>query len=167
MKHTRAIALCGVTTVLAVALMAVGGLLGIGLYAAPMLAGLCLLPAGRHLGLKYHLLLWLAVSALSFFLVPDVEQNLMFLCLFGCYPILRPALQRLPRLPRLLCKLLFFNAVSVALEALVLLVLAPEALAPPLLLLLLALGNLTFLLYDLLIPRAQRLLESRLASFLR
>ena len=167
MKHTHAIALCGVTTALAVALMAVGGLLGIGLYAAPMLAGLCLLPAGRHLGLKYHLLLWLAVSALSFFLVPDVEQNLMFLCLFGCYPILRPALQRLPRLPRLLCKLLFFNAVSVALEALVLLVLAPEALAPPLLLLLLALGNLTFLLYDLLIPRAQRLLESRLASFLR
>ena len=59
MKHTRAIALCGVTTALAVALMAVGGLLGIGLYAAPMLAGLCLLPAGRHLGLKYHLLLWL------------------------------------------------------------------------------------------------------------
>ena len=167
MKHTHAIALCGVTTALAVALMAVGGLLGIGLYAAPMLAGLCLLPAGRHLGLKYHLLLWLAVSALSFFLVPDIEQNLMFLCLFVCYPILRPALQRLPRLPRLLCKLLFFNAVSVALEALVLLVLAPEALAPPLLLLLLALGNLTFLLYDLLIPRAQRLLESRLASFLR
>ena len=167
MKHTHAIALCGVTTALAVALMAVGGLLGIGLYAAPMLAGLCLLPAGRHLGLKYHLLLWLAVSALSFFLVPDVEQNLMFLCLFGCYPILRPALQRLPHLPRLLCKLLFFNAVSVALEALVLLVLAPEALAPPLLLLLLALGNLTFLLYDLLIPRAQRLLESRLASFRR
>ena len=167
MKHTRAVALCGVTAALAVVLMAVGGLLGVGLYAAPMLAGLCLLPAGRHLGLKYHLLLWLAVSALSFFLVPDIEQNLMFLCLFGCYPILRPALQRLPRLPRLLCKLLFFNAVSVALEALVLLVLAPEALAPPLLLLLLALGNLTFLLYDLLIPRAQRLLESRLASFLR
>ena len=167
MKHTRAVALCGVTAALAVVLMAVGGLLGVGLYAAPMLAGLCLLPAGRHLGLKYHLLLWLAVSALSFFLVPDIEQNLMFLCLFVCYPILRPALQRLPRLPRLLCKLLFFNAVSVALEALVLLVLAPEALAPPLLLLLLALGNLTFLLYDLLIPRAQRLLESRLASFLR
>lgn len=167
MKHTRAVALCGVTAALAVVLMAVGGLLGVGLYAAPMLAGLCLLPAGRHLGLKYHLLLWLAVSALSFFLVPDVEQNLMFLCLFGCYPILRPALERLPRVPRLLCKLLFFNAVSVALEALMLLVLAPESLAPPLLLLLLALGNLTFLLYDLLIPRAQRLLESRLASFLR
>ena len=29
MKHTHAIALCGVTTALAVALMAVGGLLGI------------------------------------------------------------------------------------------------------------------------------------------
>ena len=167
MKQTRAISLCGVTAALAVVLMTVGGLLGIGLYAAPMLAGLCLLPAGRHLGLKYHLTLWLAVSALSFLLVPDVEQNLMFLCLFGCYPILRPALQRLPRLPRLLCKLCFFNAVSIALEALVLLLLVPETLSAPMLLLLLALGNLTFALYDRLIPRAQRFLETRLAAFLR
>ena len=164
MKHTRAVALSGVTAALAVVLMAVGGLLGVGLYAAPMLAGLCLLPAGRHLGTKYHLLLWLAVSALSFFLVPDVEQNLMFLCLFGCYPILRPALERLPRV---LCKLLFFNAVAIALEALVLLVLVPETLGAGMLLLLLALGNLTFVLYDLLIPRAQRLLDARLAAFLR
>ncbi|MGN1250456.1 MAG: hypothetical protein ACI4XW_10325 [Candidatus Spyradocola sp.] len=167
MKQTRAIALCGVTAALAVVLMTVGGLLGIGLYAAPMLAGLCLLPAGRHLGLKYHLSLWLAVSALSFLLVPDVEQNLMFLCLFGCYPILRPALERLPRLTRLLCKLLFFNAVAIALEALVLLLLVPETLGAPMLLLLLALGNLTFVLYDRLIPRAQRFLETRLAAFLR
>ena len=36
-----------------------------------------------------------------------------------------------------------------------------------LLLLLLALGNLTFVLYDRLIPRAQRFLETRLAAFLR
>ena len=156
MKYTRAVALCGVIAALSIVLMAVGGLLGIGLYAAPMLAGLCLLPAGRFLGVKYHVMLWLVVSALSFLLVPDVEQNLMFLCLFGCYPILRP-----------LCKLLFFNAAAVALEALVLLVIVPEALEPGMLLLLLALGNLTFLLYDLLIPRAQRFWESRLAAFLR
>lgn len=167
MKYTRAVALCGVIAALSIVLMAVGGLLGIGLYAAPMLAGLCLLPAGRFLGVKYHVMLWLVVSALSFLLVPDVEQNLMFLCLFGCYPILRPALQRLPRMLRPLCKLLFFNAAAVALEALVLLVIVPEALEPGMLLLLLALGNLTFLLYDLLIPRAQRFWESRLAAFLR
>ena len=68
---------------------------------------------------------------------------------------------------RPLCKLLFFNAAAVALEALVLLVIVPEALEPGMLLLLLALGNLTFLLYDLLIPRAQRFWESRLAAFLR
>ena len=107
MKYTRAVALCGVIAALSIVLMAVGGLLGIGLYAAPMLAGLCLLPAGRFLGVKYHVMLWLVVSALSFLLVPDVEQNLMFLCLFGCYPILRPALQRLPRMLRPLCRLLF------------------------------------------------------------
>lgn len=156
MKQTRAIALCGVTAALAVAVMAAGGVLGIGTYISPLIAGMCLLPVGSLLGKKYHITLWLAVSALSFLLVPDIEQSLMFLCLFGCYPVLRPLFERLPRIPRLLCKLLFFNAAAIALEALVML-----------LLLLLVLGNVVFVLYDVLIPRIAYLLNKRLSAFLR
>ena len=157
MKQTRALALCGVTAALAVAVMAAGGVLGIGTYISPLIAGMCLLPVGSLLGKKYHITLWLAVSALSFLLVPDIEQSLMFLCLFGCYPVLRPLFERLPRIPRLLCKLLFFNAVTIALEALVML----------LLVLLLVLGNVVFVLYDVLIPRIAYLLNKRLSAFLR
>lgn len=167
MKQTRALALCGVTAALAVAVMAAGGVLGIGTYISPLIAGMCLLPVGSLLGKKYHITLWLAVSALSFLLVPDIEQSLMFLCLFGCYPIFRPLFERLPRIPRLLCKLLFFNAVAIALEALVMLLLVPETMQTPLLLLLLVLGNVVFVLYDVLIPRIAYLLNKRLSAFLR
>ncbi len=164
MKQTRALALCGVTAALAVAVMAAGGVLGIGTYLSPLIAGMCLLPVGSLLGKKYHITLWLAVSALSFLLVPDIEQSLMFLCLFGCYPVLRPLFERLPRIPRLLCKLLFFNAVAIALEALLL---VPETMQTLLLFLLLVLGNVVFVLYDVLIPRIAYLLNKRLSAFLR
>ena len=46
MKHTKLIALGGVTAALSVVLMLAGSLIGIGTYASPMLAGLALLPAG-------------------------------------------------------------------------------------------------------------------------
>ena len=167
MKQTRAVALCGVTAALAVVGMVIGGVLGVGTYISPLIAGICLLPAGSLLGRKYHVTLWLAVSALSFLLVPDIEQSLMFLCLFGCYPILRPLFERLPRIPRLICKLLFFNIIAIALEALVMMLLVPETMQTPLLLLLLALGNVVFVLYDVLIPRIAYLLNKRLSAFLR
>ena len=124
MKQTRALALCGVTAALAVAVMAAGGVLGIGTYISPLIAGMCLLPVG-------------------------------------------PLFERLPRIPRLLCKLLFFNAVAIALEALVMLLLVPETMQTPLLLLLLVLGNVVFVLYDVLIPRIAYLLNKRLSAFLR
>ena len=97
MKQSKSIAVCGMLAALSIVMMLLGTLLEIGLYAAPMLAGLCLLPVGRRLGKKYQVLLWVAVSVLSLILVPNVEASLMYLCLFGCYPVIRPWFQRLPR----------------------------------------------------------------------
>lgn len=165
-KDTYRIALCGVMAAVSVVLLGVGAMLGIGCYAGPMLAGLCLLPVGRQAGRKYHALLWLAVSLLSFLLISDVEQNLMYLCLFGLYPLLRPGFEKLPGLARPALKLLFFNAVIIALEALVMLVLVPEAMPGWMIALLLVLGNLTFLMYDFLIPRYDALLWRKLQAFL-
>lgn len=106
------------------------------------------------------------MSALSFMLVPDIEQNLLFLCMFGCYPILRSFFHKLPKALCLLSKFLYFNIVVIALEALVMLFFVPEAMEAPLLLLLLLLGNVTFFCYDLLLPRVQLLLDRRLGRFL-
>ena len=166
MKQTKALALGGITAALALVILLIGGAIGIGAYAAPMLAGLLLLPAGRLLGAKMHALLWLAVSLLAFILVPDAETSLMFLAPFGCYPIVRPWLCRLPGLLGLGTKLLFFNVVTVSLQLLLMLVLVPGALNAWLLLLLL-LGNAVFLLYDRVLPIAEQYLVRRLTKLMR
>ena len=154
-KQTRAVAVCGMMAALSVVLMVLGAILEIGLYAAPMLAGLCLLPVGERYGKKYQLILWAAVSALCLILVRSPEQNLMYLCVFGYYPVLRPALQKLPRGLRFLTKTVWFNGVTVLVELLVIKVLAPEALAPWMAVALLAAGNAVFWCYDFVLPMAQ------------
>lgn len=155
MTSAKTMAVSAMTVALSVALMLIGGVLGLGMYASPMLAGLCLLPAGRRCGRKYQWLIWAAVSLLSLLLVAEPEQNLMYIAIFGLYPLLYPGFERLNRRIRLLCKLLYFNATVVAVETLVMLVLVPEILSVPLAAALLIMGNAVFLCYDFLLPRAE------------
>ena len=143
---------------LCVVLMVLGAVLELGMYACPLLAGLCFIPIGQKYGRKYHLILFVATALLSFFLAPNIEENLIFAGLFGWYPILRPVLQKLPGVLHWLVKLAVFNGVVVAIEWLVMTVLAPEAMADVMLWVLLALGNVTFIAYDFLIPRLDALM---------
>lgn len=152
-KQSKRIAVCGVTAALGVVIMLLGNVLGLGMYLAPMLVGLSLAAIGKEWGSKYQLLLWLAIGLLSLIIVSNLEQNLMFICLFGWYPILRPKLQLLPPLLRILLKLLIFNVIVISLEAFLLLILVPESLETEILILLLILGNVTFFVYDLAVPR--------------
>lgn len=150
-----------------VVILLLGAVLGLGIYASPMIAGICLLPIGRTCGTKYHVILWIAVSILSFIFVPDVEENLMYLCLFGLYPILYPRFQKIPKGLRIVAKLLFFNVVFIAVEVLVMLFLVPEAMGTVLMVVFLLLGNLMFLCYDFIIPRAEMLLGKYLKKILK
>ena len=167
MKQTRRIALCGMVSALSVAVLAMGAMLGIGMYAAPMVAGLCLLPIRRETGVKGQLMVWLSVSLLGFMLISDVEQNLMYLCLFGLYPVLVPYFLRLPKGIRTLCKFLFLNVVTIAVETLVVLVLVPETLGLGLGAVLLVMANVVFFLYDRLLPVFDAILSKYLRAFLK
>lgn len=162
MKQSKRIAFCGMMTALGVVLLLVGNLVGIGTYAAPMLTGLLTLPAGKEWGAKYQVLLWLAIGLLALILLSDVEESLMFLGFFGWYPIARPKLEQLPRMLGWVIKFLAFNLPVIALEALVILILAPEALEPAFLLVLWVVGNVIFLVYDRAIPRVEGWLLPRL-----
>ena len=158
-QTAKQLALGGVLAALAVVLLLLGGVIPIGTYIAPMLASLPLivllaeLPKGLCLG-------WYAVVAiLGVMLCPDKETAFVFVFL-GWYPVAKPALDRLPRLPRIAAKLLIFNLAVAALYALLILVFRLEALVQEaketglvLLLVLLVLGNVTFLLYDILLNR--------------
>lgn len=153
MKHqSRKMALCSMTAALGVVVLLLGSVLGLGMYVGPLLVGMCLIPIGKEYGTKYQLMLWIVISILSFILVPNPEENLMFAGLFGWYPALYPKLEKLPRIPRLIVKLLLFNVIVISLEALVILVLVPEILDGPMIAMLLLMGNVMFLLYDRVIP---------------
>ena len=144
--QSRRMAVCGVSAALGVVLMLLGNVLGLGMYLVPMIVGVFLIPIGKTWGIKYHVLLWIAIGILSLLLVSNPEQNLVFIGLFGWYPILRPVLQKLPLSLRVILKILVFNVIIVELEALVMLVLLPESMNAGMLILLLLVGNVTFLL---------------------
>ena len=163
--ETKRIALCGVMAALSVVILLLGAVLGLGIYLAPVVAGLILVPVGRSYGAKSQIMLWLAVSVLAFLLVPDIEENLMFLCLFGCYPILYPRLNMLPKGLRIGGKLLFFNLVFIFVELLVMWVLVPQTVGTLYCLLFLLLGNAMFLCYDAALPKAVFLLNRYLGRF--
>ena len=167
MKQTRFAALCGVMSALSIVILLLGSWLGIGMYASPLLAGLCLLLMRREAGTRGQLMVWLSVSLLSFMLIGDPEQNLMYFCLFGLYPIVYPLFQRLKKGFRLPCKLLFMNAVTLAAELLVVCVLAPETMDAWMWIMLLVLGNVVFILYDRLLPVFDVLISRRLQSVLK
>lgn len=167
MRQSNKIAYCGMMAALSVVVMILGHILGLGLYISPMIAGLCLLPIGKKYGEKYQWMLWAVVSLLSFLMISEVEQNLMYLTLFGLYPILYPHFERLPRRLKWPCKLLYFNLVAVGVEALVMLLLVPEAIVPWAAVVMLVLGNAIFFMYDFIVPRSELLFRKYLGKFKR
>ena len=167
MHSAKTIAVCSMMAALSVVIMILGGVLGLGMYASPMIAGFCIMYIGREHGAKYQWLVWAAVSLLSFILVPNAEENLMYLCFFGLYPILWPGFEKLSPKLRWVCKLLYFNLMIIAVEALVMLVLVPETMGAVMLITLLLMGNVIFLCYDFLIPRADVLFRKYLGNLKR
>ena len=167
MKKTKAIALGGIMSAMCIAVMLLGAVIGVGVYVAPMIAGICLIPTAKKYGVGYHASLWLVISVLSLLIVPDVEEGLMFFCFFGLYPIVYPYFQRLPKILRIIVKLAYFNVVVVAVEYVIIHFFVPDEIGLPLALLLLAIGNVTFLLYDRIIPKADRLLERNIGKLIR
>lgn len=160
MKYTaRRMATCAMMIALCIVLMVLGAVLELGMYAAPMFAGLCLIPIGQKYGTKYQFTVWFATSLLSLILVPNIEQNLMYIGIFGWYPIVRPMLENLPKWLRPVVKILIFNTAIIAIEALVLYLFVPEALADWMIAVLLILANITFLAYDFLIPRMEVIMK--------
>lgn len=169
------IALCGVLSALSVVVLLVGNVLQIGTYAAPMLASFLLIPVLEDYGKKYALLLYAVVSLLSLFLVPDKELVLFYVLVLGYYPVLRVRLNNIRRgVLRWVAKFGCFNAAVVVMYALLIVVLAPPELVQefaaegtPMLLALLALGNLSFWLCDRALTAITPLYRQRIAPRLK
>ena len=160
-KRTAQLALAAVLCSLAVVLMMLGGLIPVATFCSPMLAGFLLIPILCECGVGMALCAYTAVAILSCLLSPDKEAAAIFLFL-GWYPILRPRLQRLPRLPRLVVKLVIFNCAVAVVYGLLLFVLGLDSLqaefsslSRAMLIVTLVLGNAVFLVFDLVLPKLE------------
>ncbi len=161
-KHTKGLVLTSLIASLAVVILILGNLIGVGSYSAALLAGMCLIPVGQQYGRKFHIAAWVVTGLLAFLLVSDIEENLMFFCLYGWYPIFRKSFDRLPKMISIVVKLLVCNVIMAALEALVMLVLIPQTEVWWVMALFFVIGSITFLLYDLIIPRAEDFFRKRI-----
>lgn len=114
-KFTFKIALCGIITAFATMVMFATGLIPIATYAIPALAGMLLITVVVEINFKWAYLVFAAVSLLSVFIVPDKEAVLLFIFLFGHYPIEKSFFEKIKKpLVELAVKQIFFNLVILA-----------------------------------------------------
>lgn len=163
-RLSLSVAFCGIFSALAVVIM-FASLIPSFAYAVPAVAGIVVWVVGEQLGKKWAALSYITVSLLSFILIPELEADFFFLTFFGYYPTLRAGLMRIKsRFLRLLAKLAVFNAAIVLTYQILCALLSAEQMLEGMeafgvyaVYVLWASGNVTFLLYDILLSSIGRL----------
>lgn len=156
----KATALGGVMAALAVVIMCLGGMIPFATFVCPMLCMLILKVVASLCGARIGWAWYGAVAILALLLGPDKEGAALFLFL-GFYPLVKPKMDKLP-LPWL-WKGIVFNAAILLMYFVLINLFGMAQLASEfremgtiLLVITLALGNLTFLLLDKVLGRKFR-----------
>ena len=89
--------------------MALGVVLEVFDLTAAVMASILVMFVYIELGSPYTWLVWLTTSLLAFVLYPGSLMWLVYLTIFGIYPILKGYIERLPRPWWLILKLVFLN----------------------------------------------------------
>lgn len=155
--ESRRIALGGIFTALAIVVMLMGAILPFATFSAPAIAGILIVPVAIEFGMKTGYLLYAAIGLLSIFIVPEKEMALIFIFLFGFYPLFKAKLERVvPKGLQWAAKLLLFNACIFCMYGLILflfpigaVVAEFEEMSATFVALLVLLGNLAFVIYDM------------------
>lgn len=169
-KQTGRIALCGMLCGLSVMIIMLSGVLDSLAYAIPMAAGALLIVPVIEFGAGTAFTTYAAAAILSMILLPR-DGPLMYLFLFGLYPIVKVFFERIPsRLLEYLCKFAFFNVTASAAVAVSVFVLGipldDGGLGRWLIPALLAAGNLAFIFYDRMLTLCVTLYLRRLQPLL-
>lgn len=157
MKQTGKVALGGVLGALSVVLL-MGTVFPYATFALPVLAGLVLVPVAVEAGRGWGFLTFAAVALLNLLLTPSMESKILFVAFLGYYPLLKLLLDPLPPWLSWLLKIALFNVTVVAAYWVMLRLFALEDNSfelfgvdmPPVIL---AVGNLAFVLVDICLSR--------------
>ncbi|MGN0463381.1 MAG: hypothetical protein ACI4GA_01595 [Acutalibacteraceae bacterium] len=153
MKQSSKTAVCAMVAALSVIVMMLT-VIPVLTYTAPAFAGILLIIVVIEIDKKWAFGVYAAVSALGLLIATDKEAAAMYLVFFGYYPIIKAVLEsRLPRWAEIIIKFLIFNAAMVGCYFVLIKVLGMpmddmNELGKYGPLILLALGNVVFLLYD-------------------
>ena len=172
--NAKVVALGGILGALAIALMFLGGAIPAAVIACPVLASLVLLPVYCEYGWKWGLVWYIAVSVLALLLTVQKEAAILFI-FFGYYPMLKKFIGRLRnKIIKWLIKLFYLNTVPFVAYGLMIFVFQLEQVIEDFreveriaLLVMLALANLTFVVYDLVIDRLELFYHLRLRPKLK
>jgi len=165
-------ALCGILCGLSVVVLAASALFPSLTYVIPMVAGALLLVPSIEYGTGTALTAYAAVSIIAMLLLPEKEAPVMYIFIFGLYPIIKKYFERIPRrIPEYLAKFAYFNLAAAAAVAIATFVLGipldDGSLGKWLIPALLAAGNIAFLVYDYTLTLAVTLYVRRLQGHLR
>ena len=154
-------ALGGIMGALCIATMFLGSILPFATFVAPAIAGIFISLAAKEMTTTVGFSTYFAVSALSLLLVPEKEMACIFVFFFGFYPSIKQYMQKISSvIPRLLAKLILFNACIIGMYSLLLFVFPIPSVSGEfaeysggMIGWLLLLANITFLLYDVALER--------------
>ena len=156
MRKSTQVALGGLASSLCLVLMFLTGVFPFATYALPAMAGIILITVVIENGASTAWLVYVVVSILSIFIVPDKEASLIFIAFFGYYPILKQKLEQIKFKPfQLLIKFLIFNvAIIITYGCVIWFIGSPELMSEMGdigkigMIVLLVLSNITFAAYD-------------------
>ena len=160
MKNSAKTALGGMISALSLTIMLLTAVIPYLTYALPAISGALLVLMVIEINKKWAFCAYAAISILSFLILPDKEAAMMYVAFFGYYPILKPLLESKISNNKLcwIVKAIIFN-ISVVLAYLVIV----KVFGIPLeemeeygkwsVVVLLIMGNVMFVLYDICITR--------------
>lgn len=109
------VALGGIVSSLCLMCMFLSGIMPMFYLILPMIAGILLMIIAEEVSLSWAWLTYIAVGILSLFITADKEAALVFIMIFGHFPIIRLHLEKLKlKILRWLIKLAIFNACAVS-----------------------------------------------------
>lgn len=119
MKQTKKLTLSAMIVALGTVFMKLGSIIEVFDLTAAALASMLVAFVYVEIGSPYTWLVWLATSFLTFILPPTASVGVMYLLLFGIYPILKGYIEKLPKIFWWPIKIVFGN-ISLALMVLML-----------------------------------------------
>ena len=114
-NHTMKLAFSGMITALSTVVLFLTNLVPAASYSLPALAGALMVVAVIEIGESWAWAAYIAASLLSLLVVADKEASLIFILLFGYYPILKARFERIKTRPLVwAAKFALFNVAVIA-----------------------------------------------------